>query len=40
VYYIQVPADVLDERMTVLALELDWPLRLYRGSGQVISFNE
>jgi len=40
VYYIQVPADVLDERMTVLALELDGPLRLYRGSGQVISFNE
>ena len=40
VYYIQVPADVLDERMTVLALELDGPLRLYRGSGQIISFNE
>ena len=40
VYYIEVPATVLDHRMTVLALELDGPLKLYRGSGQVISFNE
>ena len=40
VYYIDVPEDVLDEKITVLALELDSPLRLYRGSGQVISFNE
>ena len=40
VYYIDVPDAVLDSRMTVLALELDSPLKLYRGSGQVISFNE
>lgn len=40
VYYIQVPADVLDPRMTVLALELETPATLYEGSGQVISFNE
>ena len=40
VYYIDVPSSVLDARMTVLALELDSPLRLYRGGGQVISFNE
>lgn len=40
VYYIQVPDEVLDERITVLALELEEPVRLYRGSGQIISFNE
>lgn len=40
VYYIEVPATVLDQRMTVLAVELEGPLQLYRGSGQVISFNE
>ncbi len=40
VYYIEVPGAVLDPRITVLALELDGPLKLYRGSGQVISFNE
>lgn len=39
VYYINVPKDVLDEHITVLALELDGPLTLYRGSGQVMSFN-
>ena len=39
VYYINVPEDVLDEHITVLALELEGPLTLYRGSGQVISFN-
>lgn len=40
VYYFEVPATVLDQRMTVLAVELDGPLQLYRGSGQVLSFNE
>ena len=40
VYYVEVNSTVLDHRMTVLALELDGPLQLYRGSGQVISFNE
>ena len=40
VYYFEVPATVLDHRMTVLAVELDGPLKLYQGSGQVISFNE
>ena len=40
VYYLQVPANVLDPRMTVLAVELDGPATLYEGSGQVISFNE
>ena len=39
VYYINVPEDVLDEHITVLALELEGPLTLYRGSGQVISYN-
>lgn len=40
VYYVDVPDDVLDERITVLALELEEPVKLYRGSGQIISFNE
>lgn len=40
VYYIDVPEDVLDERITVLAVELEQPVQLYRGSGQIISFNE
>lgn len=39
VYYINVPEDILDEHITVLALELEGPLNLYRGSGQVMSFN-
>ena len=40
VYYISVPARVLDSRMTVLAVEMESPCTLYEGSGQVISFNE
>lgn len=40
VYYIKVPEDVCDGHMTVLALELEGPLSLYRGSGQVISYNK
>lgn len=40
VCYITVPEDVLDEKITVLAVDLETPLELYRGAGQVISFNE
>jgi len=40
VYYINVPKDVCDPEMTVLAIELEGPLKLYRGSGQVISYNQ
>ena len=40
VYYINVPQQVLDPNMTVLAIELDGPATLYEGAGQVISFNE
>ena len=40
VYYITVPEDALDERITVLAVELESPAALYRGSGQIISMNE
>ena len=39
-YYINVPDDACDERITVLAVELEEPIKLYRGSGQVISLNE
>ncbi|MDE6826638.1 MAG: alpha-L-fucosidase, partial [Paramuribaculum sp.] len=40
VYYIDVPEDVLDPQITVLALEMEEPVKLYRGSGQVMSFND
>ena len=40
VCYISVPAHVLDPRMTVLAVEMESPVTLYEGIGQVISFNE
>lgn len=40
VYYFRVPETALDDRITVLALDFAEPLQLYRGSGQVISFNE
>lgn len=40
VYYINVPEDACDERITVLAVELEEPVKLYRGSGQIISLNE
>ncbi|MEO6231086.1 MAG: alpha-L-fucosidase [Ferruginibacter sp.] len=33
IVYIQVPEKVQDEYMTVLALELDGPVKLYRGKG-------
>ena len=37
--YIDVPDRVLDEQITVLAVLLDGPVKLYRGEGQVISSN-
>ena len=40
VCYVEVPEDVLDEKITVIAVDLESPLELYRGSGQVLSFND
>ena len=40
VCYVEVPENVLDEHITVLAVDLEEPIQLYRGSGQVISFND
>ena len=37
--YIDVPEQVLDENITVIAVLLDGPIRLYRGAGQVITIN-
>jgi len=37
--YIDVPEDVQDEQITVIAVLLDGPIKLYRGEGQVISVN-
>ena len=37
--YIDVPEQVLDENITVIAVLLDEPIRLYRGAGQVITIN-
>ncbi len=37
--YIDVPEQVLDENITVIAVLLDGPIRLYRGAGQVIIIN-
>ena len=37
--YIDVPDTVLDENITVLAVLLDGPCRLYRGEGKVITSN-
>jgi alpha-L-fucosidase len=37
--YIDVPDSVLDPQITVIALQLDGPVRLYRSSGQVIESN-
>ncbi len=37
---ISVPEEALDPDMTVLAIEMDGPVQVYRGSGQVITFNE
>lgn len=40
VYYINVPDEVLDPEITVLAIELDGPAAVYRGSGHTITFND
>ena len=37
---IQVPQEALDSAITVLAIETDGPVQLYRGAGQVITMNE
>ncbi len=39
-YYINVPAEVCDPDMTVIALELEEPVKLYSGAGQVMTFND
>lgn len=39
-YYINVPAEVCDPDMTVIALELEEPVKLYNGAGQVMTFND
>lgn len=40
IVYVDMPEQQLDQDITVLAVELDGPLKLYRGSGQVITMNE
>ena len=37
---ITVPDEALDSAITVIAIEMDGPVQLYRGQGQVITFNE
>jgi alpha-L-fucosidase len=37
--YIEVPDSVLDPQITVIGLQLDGPVRLYRSAGQVIESN-
>lgn len=37
--YIDVPNSVLDSEITVIAVLLDGPIKLYKGSGQVITAN-
>lgn len=39
VVYIDVPEEVQDEQITVIAVLLDGPAKLYRGAGQVITAN-
>ncbi len=39
IVYIDVPEEVQDEQITVIAVLLDGPAKLYRGVGQVISSN-
>lgn len=38
--YIEVPKNLQDEQITVIGIQLDGPVRLYEGEGQVISNNE
>ena len=37
--YIEVPDEVLDPQITVLAVLLDSPIKLYNGQGQIITAN-
>lgn len=37
--YIDVPDQALDPQITVIAVLLDGPVKLYRGEGQVVSSN-
>lgn len=37
--YIDVPDEVLDPQITVIALLLDGPAKIYKGSGQVVTAN-
>lgn len=39
IIYIDLPEETLDEQITVVAVLLDGPIKLYRGEGQVISVN-
>ena len=39
IVYIDVPEDVQDEQITVIAVLLDGPAKLCRGHGQVITSN-
>ncbi len=39
IIYIDVPEEVQDEQITVIAVLLDGPAKLYRGAGQVITSN-
>lgn len=39
IVYIDVPEEVQDENVTVIAVLLDGPVKLYRGEGQVITLN-
>lgn len=39
IIYIDLPEENLDEQITVVAVLLDGPIKLYRGEGQVISVN-
>ena len=38
--YIDVPENVQDKYMTVLALQLDKPVKLYRGKGGFLTNND
>lgn len=37
--YIDVPENVLDSQITVIAVLLDGPIKLYRGEGQIMDNN-
>lgn len=39
-FYISIPDRLLDKDITVVALQLDGPIKLYAGSGKVIDYND